>query len=701
MIRGENCGTILGKFFCNINTNSMSSILGAVPGGALPSVGDKRSFDQKVADLRRGLSAHVELTPDQVARVLALENRQAVGLTREEMEWVLALDERKAVPFYPQRMAEAVDAELVVIEGLVSGKEPKIVLDEETKPLLLAEEDKLGDTLEKILALNGSSSLDINLDYFLTLDGRELLASLLPWHSNIIPEDRDGLRKFFYKHSYAVAALSKEERSLLESTSHHHATATLEHELTIDPELGLQLNAAAVPEQLTVLLNPGAKAKKIAALRAMRKEIKQEVKKIDIFSVEDRSELGKARREIFQMYLRRINELIADEYPSLYYVAKKEQVVGGDDLTEEERDLLKFAVGKKNINKSLSRFDKLVYGASPQIDARGNKTQLSTELQRFKVVSDVSHSDAELAAQKGLDIHKLRKKNITAAQRKAWAERIFEAYGVEGGKKVKDQGKDKSNGAWEYVISPTRKSLVVTPRSRTVTDKNSDGDVVSALSVAMNHEIEGHVLQEINRRTIPLRMFRGVKGDRYLAFSEAGAVDNEEKFVQNAFGLQREQSYAYGAAIEAKLVGGDYLDAVKAFFDNRLQVLRLKYPDLSSDLAQQELHALKATAIDRAKRIFRDADITPFEDVSKDVRYSKDTLYMERKIIMEKLEAHGLRKLAFLGGMNLDNVATLIRLGMLDLDQVMEPKGVAMEIWNEIKHTYMLVDPTIDNGRDI
>jgi len=102
------------------------------------------------------------------------------------------------------------------------------------------------------------------------------------------------------------------------------------------------------------------------------------------------------------------------------------------------------------------------------------------------------------------------------------------------------------------------------------------------------------------------------------------------------------------------------------------------------------METLKVEAIDRAKRLFRGADLNSDESPSSYLRSSKDSAYLEQDIVTDYLVASNLQALAYIAGINLDNAVTLMKLGMLDLSKIQTPKFVAKDIWERIKGRFAL-----------
>ncbi len=558
-----------------------------------------------------------------------------------------------------------IEASIAEVVQLQDNPQQKLQLTLRDRERLLQREAKMAVRLERIIRSNSRKKLDVRLDYFLTTEGRALLAAVANIDTVTIPTDKVGLRAFFYRNGKCWARLTKQQRHKLEHVSHTFSVHKLLDQLEVDHKNGLQVANVEGPEQLTLLLSTRKKTKRIIALRKFKLQLKGNIRFIKEKSSVP-NDYEKARLAVYDIYLRRVNELIAQAYSDAYSIVSKEKTLGRDALSDDERMLLSLLPGGSNVSRAVARWSRFIQGRDQYRDL--------VCISRQSKVIDRDESEATQVAGMGLNLERLRAKVITPEQRKMWAERALQHYTATQG--------------WKYVTEAKRKSLVVDGRNLKIRDGEMNTDVITALGVLLEHEIGGHVTQRDNREQLPLAIFRRIKGDRSILMAEAGAVAREEAFMLEAFGLKRSQSLAYVAAIQAKVEGRGYLGAVKAFFDCRFEDLKRFHPDLSTMVAQREIEQLMRVAINRVERIFRDIDIMP-GDTSPHIPNAKDLVYIERQVLMQKLKREGLERLAFLGGMNLKNAALLLRLGMLELDSIHAPHNVTMAIWNEIKADYL------------
>src|SRR5690606_38402758 len=129
-----------------------------------------------------------------------------------------------------------------------------------------------------------------------------------------------------------------------------------------------------------------------------------------------------------------------------------------------------------------------------------------------------------------------------------------------------------------------------------------------------------------------------------------------------------------------RLEGGDYLECVKAFYDSALIILReaKKAGDLNEEEFKKEAQRKLELAINRVKRLYRSG--VDYSSRSNFLVKSKDTVYFEQHLLMERLKKQGLEKAAYMIGADIKTQIILSKLGYLDYSK-MELPDYAFEIW--------------------
>lgn len=596
---------------------------------------------------------------------------------------------------YPKRLSAEVDSEILEIERIRDGKVPVLALDDKQKSVLLEWEDKLGEELEKIQELKTETE-SYCPKYFLTDEGKADFALLFPGES--IPGDADEITMFFYRNRAKLPGIPEKLLDEVSARSiqylNHHLQEQLLSAQAADGRI--QLSEMTYLEKRSVMINPDNGREKLEKLQNLRKKLLSELK-ADV-AQDDR--LSLAKKEIAKMYKAKVNETIANFYPGLFTLQRLAERLGEENMTESEIYLYRNIRGPKSKVRTLHRLDKLVFGAGESVDDKGYYLTIDGEIREKLSAALGDQSDFAIEQEKairsrGLDPSKVLAAEITPEQRKAWGDRVLEAYSIlseeDSSTYVQKRKKPAADNKWQYVLRSDREKKAVHHTNKAVLDSTTRlNDVIVGLLVTCGHEIEGHVLQHLNREAVKLRLFEKLGGDRRALMSEGGAVYNESKLIEEIFGFQRPVSTSYLLAMEGKKKGGDFFECFMQVYGVVLSETRAKY-DLSkpeeAELFKKEIEKKLKENISRVQKIFKGVSLS---DRSGYLPETRDTVYLEQDILMKKLEAAGLTKLAFVGGLNLRNIATLMKLGLLKMDDIVEPKMVTKEIWKEIESKYRL-----------
>ncbi len=604
---------------------------------------------------------------------------------------------------YRERPSASVEAEIQDIRQIIDGTTETLQLSDEERKELLEFENPLGAEMEQAATMKARSET-FNLGYFFTEAGKVEFAKLFP--DVAMPEDVDGLRILFYSKIPELSLMDEKMLDTVSSTAQNYSEQQMESQIlsTLDEQGNVALENMVYPASVRLVFDPQVTLGKLKKLRSIKKSLLRQKREL----LPPLSGLMKAKKAVLQMYLARINEQLANFYSTLLKLQGKAEKIGEEKLDPAEREILTLIWGTKNRPRTQAVLDKFVFGASRELDPKGDYNQISREIEE-KVLSVLDANKDFAVVQRnsilaqGLDPEKVLAENITPDQRKKWGDEVLAQYGLlssdESGDYLKSQTTPAADNKWRYVLRADRKTLAINPKQKVVLDSsNTKRDLIKGLLVPVGHEIEGHVIQHENKARIPLRLFKIVGGDRGHLMSEGGAVYNEDKLIQQIFGYRRPIASYYLLAMKRKQQGGDFLDCFKAAYGVELSRIRAKY-DLNNPLEKQKFleEAQKAVRmlIPRVRRIFSGVELS---DRTGYLPNTKDTVYLEQDILMEKLAKSGLQKLAYLGAVNLRNIATLMQIGLLKYEDIMEPKLHTLEIWESIKDRYRLEEKQSDQS---
>ncbi|MGB9911560.1 MAG: hypothetical protein ACPLKP_03080, partial [Microgenomates group bacterium] len=288
-----------------------------------------------------------------------------------------------------------------------------------------------------------------------------------------------------------------------------------------------------------------------------------------------------------------------------------------------------------------------------------------------------------LKSRKPLETEEYRKYNffkVSPEQAVKIAIAILEEYGI----------KD-----WTVYISPTTSSYSVVWREKgelvkriTIPGKGKRG-LVNTL-VVLAHEIEGHVLRNVNAQEIPLKLIQEFPVELAGIFSEAGAMYIEDQTrIEICKMPSPAEPYYFLALLEKRRKG--------SFKECFAKVLKAREKREKKEEKEPQIDPLRAKFTGQTSRptqwrkawgdvlrVFRSH--TPLDDTSGYLPNSAVLEYLEQELVTGPLFEKGLEKLLAVSGVNPYWIYDLFRLGFLDLEKIKEPQMVvAKVIWPKIK----------------
>jgi len=599
---------------------------------------------------------------------------------------------------YPQRAFEYVDRVVDNIQKIESGEMQKIELTDTERENLSSFEKSLCSEFEKMYKISVNSTT-LYLDYFAAKEGKKSFQEKTGLE--IKSDDPYSIKQFILSNSDRLVALSSTERTKLAGETLSFKDKLILDGImeTADTEGNISIENIPVPERIEILINPDKANEKIKGLRSLKKELKEKYKDIDDLAT-DSLTLKAAKKEILDIYRRRLNIWIMDLFPYALLVEKKRQIAGEQTLSAEEKEFFNFFEGLSDPEKNRSRLDKLIYGASKEYDEDGWKVQtpesLLPHVERIASLGEEAEMHKkEMMRSKGLDPEKILSERIDVETRADLGEEILASYNLLSNEPRKNYDPERKGKAedskWQIVNLPNRSTFGVIESKGVILGPEKRPYGVADTFETLGHEIEGHVLQNENKKLVDLEYFQKFgKDSRAVILSEGGAMFVQDVISREAFGYPTVPHPHYIRAMQKKLEGRNYLDCIKFFYDSRMNAVRKKKEEgrLDSQAFKKEIADALETAINRSERLFgTGASLSSRE---KYLTHSKDTAYLEQYILSEKLKEAGLEKLLFFGAGNLQDVLTLLKLNLLDLNKVRTPKYQTLKLWEREKDKYML-----------
>ena len=600
--------------------------------------------------------------------------------------------EKKPSSLYPERPSANLEADLSALKKLLSGETPKIELSEKEKTELLSFENELGEELEKTFS-SLVPPFSFHLDYFFSPEGRVELEKT--FSINFAGKNESEIERFILENRSFFQTMDPKERKALEGRSESFSDKKLLSQLTesYEKNASLEIDSLEAAKRIGLILNPKKTLEDLSTLRIFRKNLKEL-----IAHSSNETALSSAKKEIALLYKKRVNELLAEQFSNISCLKKVSNKLGEQALTQEENNLLQISFAFSNSDRTLSRYDKFLYGASSEKDVQGMNKQVDKNLLNYakKIEQDYIYNSLnkrKLVEAKGLDFEKISLGSISVEEFTQIANETLENYGLLSSSNSVDYNPDRKesapDGKWQFIARPENKVMSVDGKQKVVKSGIAKKSATEVFATLCAHEIDGHVLQHENKALVPLRLFKKIGAGRNQLFSEGGAMFNEDLICQELFGFRSIPHAHYVKSMLTKLGGGNYLDCVKSFFDSCQRITLLEKEQGLLDSPEKFSAATKDNlklAINRAKRFFLPS--VDLNNKTSNITKSKETVYLEQLLLLEKLESSGLEQLAFIGGANLPTLASLEKLGLLDIKKVKKPDFPYLKMWERIKDNY-------------
>lgn len=595
---------------------------------------------------------------------------------------------------YAERASLRISNEIERIKKIENGEIKKVELTNEEKERVLELEDSLGEKLEKIDAVKIKQNL-FYLEYFLTLEGKKDFFDIVGM--KIEGESIQELENFILKNRSIFKSI--ERRALLNLTGRSRifseektVNSILE---TMDDNGKIDIDKLNNPPRTKIIINPGEIFEKIRKLRKFKKELRKESskKKNDNFEI--------AIAIIQNLYRKKTNTMIAKHaHAGIWANELSEKKDGEINLTEDEINLSDSTFKLAESEEVFSRYDRFMHGAEFEYNKNGLRVQVGHELMACadRVEEKLLNNELkreEKIKEKGLAPEKIDEKSITVREFSEWTEGLLELYdeksiypAEEYDPKRKYAAKDNK---WQFVARKEhKKSMSTNSKKKIIKSDTENKSVVKVLATLLGHEFT-HFIQAKNKEKIKLHLFNEKMGGfRSEIFDEAGAMTIENDITLELFGYENCPKPHYIRAMAKKIEGGTYMECVKTYLESASKSLLIKKQAslINEKEFKKKLKEITRTAVIVTKRLFHGGSTLDSKSVY--LTKSKDTVYAEQVIVMEKLRKSGLEKCAFVGGMNLDTLADLMKIGLISLDKIEKPNlDFIRNIWKNIKHEYV------------
>lgn len=606
------------------------------------------------------------------------------------LKFVNSPEKEKRSP-YPERPIIGVDKEIDNLESIIGNPEKRLNITEKEKIELISFENEMGGKLEQIDKIKINSTMFYG-EYFLTAEGKEDFKNIVGME--IDGQSCDAINIFLLENRQVLAKIKGKDIDELTGRAASFVDKNLKEKLisTIKEDGEIDFSIVDNPNRIKILFNPENAFEKIQKLRELKRTFKKDTPVGDEL-------MDIAKRKILQLYFKKINTLISSEASFAIWAKMLSEKIDPASLSQSEVNLTRTYPGITDFERMNARMDHFIYGVDEGFDDNGMKVQIGEKLKEYviQIEEDFINSQIEKEqniTKKGIDSKKFTEKNISEQQFTAWVEEYLDKYDLKSVQLAAEYDPKRAgraeDGKWQFVARDKYKQMSVSSKQGIVKSGTENKTIGAALATLLSHEMT-HVLQAENRERIPLKLFRKIGGDRNEILSEAGAMEMENRATEGLFGYSKKSHPYYIHAMIERLNGGTYMDCVKKFYEKAMEGCRRIKNETEMDevwLKNKSQYWLNE-ALTKTKRLFRGID--SFDSKTSYLANSKDTVYAEQVIFMEKLRERGLEKLAFIGGVNVSSIAVLLELGLFDINSVLLPDlEYVKNIWNEKKSNYLL-----------
>lgn len=594
---------------------------------------------------------------------------------------------------YPERTIESVSEKVENLQKVISGEIPAWEISESDREEIRFIENGLGTQLEEIRAITPRSA-SFNFNYLNTPEGavdfQSVVGIELPAEAK-----NDELKRFMYEHIANLLATSQKELTPLSgrSTKYRENEVFVSLLETMSEDGSVSADAIPSSDSVSMRLTPELDFEKTRRLREFKSQLKLKKQELAESSVD--SDYKAVLSGVYDLYQRKVNELIAGRADVFMTIQKKSQFMGEESPFEYDSRSQDRSSG--NVPESLARYDKFLTGSSYESDDDGWQKQISSKLVSYadeqeRLALTVGLEKNSMIAEKGLDRERLAAETIDSAEVEKYCEETLAHYGLLSSAPASEYSPNRPGPApdnkWQIIVKDSYQSLAVNGKQKVVKCPNKPQSIERLLSVTIAHEIEGHVLQHNNRSKIPLKLFENIGSDRSSIFAEAGAVQNEGYVVETAFGYPRTTEPHYIRAMVVKLEGGSYTDCLVAFYESAIKTYRQQLEQGIIDEAEFKSECSKKLklAVNRTGRLFRGG-------ASRSGKYnhlpeSKASVYLEQTQLAAALKEAGLDQTLNLTGVNLDALEFLLRAKLLNINDIQSPDFYSLQLWEQMKSQY-------------
>jgi hypothetical protein len=305
-----------------------------------------------------------------------------------------------------------------------------------------------------------------------------------------------------------------------------------------------------------------------------------------------------AKRAVVDVYLARVNEVIAKSIPAVDYLIRQSRMIGDEQGMERAQNSLPSAV-RSILDNDTSRqelFKRLDYLRNGLGVNEHGSTAVSDEVLR------INETEADTSEQESIFTPEqttiLKQTMVEPAEMQAIFSRILAKAGLLSEEDSDTWSTSRKNRArdelFQVVINPTKATFEVDGTSGVYKVASEPRSLFDVLVVGGFHELS-HINQaQADRQLGETFQIANVKGKRPSMIREGGANMNQREAETRYFGKSKPFALTYARALQTLESGGSLFAATRAFYDEKRRIM----PDTPAKTAAKE-------AADRVIRLIR------------------------------------------------------------------------------------------------
>ena len=303
-----------------------------------------------------------------------------------------------------------------------------------------------------------------------------------------------------------------------------------------------------------------------------------------------------AKRSFVDIYLKKINGILAVDVRALRNVIVQSRLIGDEDTAKAALDALpenlQYAVDDDSMRTRLfKRLDYIRNGIG--YDEQGKASAVDAAVFVQPTIETGEELDAPV-----FTLEQKERMQATFMTKDEIYRLLVDIVNDAGMLSNEDpstwsptRGKRAADELFQVVYQPTKDTIAVNSVTGAVLSPNAPRSVYDVLTVT-SHELVHIDQAQADRELSKLLRIGALAGRRVNMLRETGANVVQRQFERALFGVSKPVAYAYARSIQAMEAGGDVFDATRAFYNEK----RAANPSLPAD-------ALATEAADRVLRL--------------------------------------------------------------------------------------------------